>query len=54
VVLRLLIFSSIRPRLKSIMESVSQGSRKETVAARNIELPARARAVSTVADFLWL
>jgi hypothetical protein len=36
------------------MESVSQGSRKETVAARNIELAASARAASTVADFHWL
>ena len=47
-------FSSIRLRMRKIMESVSQGSRKETVAVRNIELAARARTASTVADFHWL
>jgi len=54
VVLRLLIFSSIRFRLRKIMESVNQGSRKVTVAVRNVELAAWARAASTVADFHWL
>jgi len=36
------------------MESVNQGSRKVTVAVRNVELAAWARAASTVADFHWL
>jgi hypothetical protein len=50
VVFRLLIFSSIRLRLRKIMESVSQGRRKVKVAVRSVELAAWARAALTVAD----
>ena len=54
MVLRLLILSSIRLRLRKIIESVSQGSRKMTPAVRSVERAALARAASTVADFHWL